>query len=89
MNRRQMLPVVMLLLMAASDCRESEKTKKRWEGVDGGVVFRAECNEPARKCHISCVKRDASPACTRCCMDQDYVCNTGHNADFESCEGSR
>lgn len=76
-------------LMLGSDCREYEKPKKRWEGIDGGPIMRPECKEPARKCLMSCVDRDASPACTRCCIDQNYVCNTGHKADFESCEGTR
>jgi hypothetical protein len=78
-----------IFVMVGSDCREREKPKKRWEDVDGGIVMRPECDEPGGQCLMSCVKRDASPACTRCCIDQDYVCNTGHKADFESCEGSR
>jgi hypothetical protein len=81
--------VASLLLMVGSDCREREKPKKRGEGMDGGIVMRPECNEPGNKCHEDCYLRNASHACTRCCMDQDYVCNTGHKADYESCKGSR
>lgn len=75
--------------MVGSDCREREKPSKRGEGADGGIVFRPECSEPGDKCMTSCIERDASLVCTRCCIDQDYVCNSGHQADFESCEGSR
>jgi len=79
-----------IFLMVGSNCRERERPKKRSEGPDGGIeiIMRAECDEPSRKCHMSCIARDASPACTRCCMDQRYVCDTGHKADFESCKGS-
>lgn len=78
-----------ILLMVGSDCREREKPQRKWDHTDGGIVMLPECREPSHKCHRSCIKRDASAACTRCCLDQAYVCDTGHKADFESCEGSR
>ena len=90
MRRFPVLILVSIFALIGSDCREREKPSSRRRGADGGVVaLRAECDEPSYKCHMSCIKRDASPACTRCCMDQRYVCDDGHKADFESCEGSR
>jgi hypothetical protein len=84
-----MLIMASILLMVGTDCREREKPKRKWDHTDGGIVSLPECREPGHKCQMSCVRRDASLACTRCCLDQSYVCNTGHKADYESCEGSR
>jgi hypothetical protein len=89
MNHLPVVVIASLFLMVGSDCGEREKPKKRGEGLDGGIVMRPECNEPGNNCLKSCAERNASPACDRCCMDQDYVCNSGHKADFESCKGSR
>lgn len=88
----RMLPFALIAsntFMMCRECSDREKPRGKWAETDGGIVFRAECFEPADKCHRGCYVRDASLACTRCCMDQDYVCDTGHKADFDSCEGSR
>ncbi len=89
MNHLPVVVIASLILMVGSDCREREQPKTRGDGMDGGIVMRPECSEPGNKCHRGCYLRNASPACTRCCMDQDHVCFTGHKPDFESCEGSR
>ncbi|MBK9263943.1 MAG: hypothetical protein IPM54_29580 [Polyangiaceae bacterium] len=88
-NHAPVIVIASLLLMVGSDCREREKPKKKYEDVDGGHIQRKECSEPGYECHKSCYDRQASPACTQCCRDQRYVCDTGHKADFESCKGSR
>ncbi len=89
MKRAPMMVMASLILMIGSDCREREKPMRKWDHTDGGIVQLPQCSEPAHKCHMSCIKRDASLACTQCCRDQRYVCDTGHKPDFESCEGSR
>ncbi len=78
-----------VIFTVGNGCREREKPRNRWDETDGGIVRRPECDTAGGDCLMSCVKRNASPACTRCCLDQGYVCNTGHKPDFESCEGSR
>lgn len=88
----RMLPFALIAsntLMMCRECSDREEPKRRWAETDGGIVFRPECSEPGDKCMTSCIERDASLVCTRCCIDQDYVCNSGHQADYESCEGSR
>lgn len=77
------------LLVLACTSREQEKPTRKRASADGGVVQRPECGEPANACHYDCYVRQASPACTRCCMDQDRVCDDGGKADFDSCKGSR
>ena len=84
-----MLLVIAGLLMAGSACQEREKNNGKWHETDGGIVQRPECSELDYQCGKDCYVRDASPACTQCCREQRYVCNTGHTADFASCEGSR
>lgn len=88
MNNRRML-LVTALLLTASACHEREKPTGKWQETDGAIVQRPECSELDYRCGKDCYVRGASPACTRCCRDQRYVCNTGHKADFESCAGSR
>lgn len=77
------------LLSGASDCQKREEPKRRGESTDGGIVTRPECKGLGGTCLMECARRSASPACTRCCMDQDHVCNDGGKADFDSCKGSR
>jgi len=81
-----------LLLMVGSDCREREKPKKRWEGVrdaDGGIVLPLQFREPYDNCVKDCRVRNASPACDRCCLDQDYLCELRKPHDISLCKGSR
>lgn len=88
-NHALVIVIASLLLMVGSDCREREKPKRRWEGVDGGVVFRAECRDPFYYCEKDCYERKASPACDRCCLDEDYLCQLGRQHDYSLCKGSR
>lgn len=89
MTHFSMLIMASVILLVGSDCRDREHPKKKWAETDGAVVQRPECDEPDYQCGKDCYQRDASPACTRCCLDQRYVCDTGHKADFESCKGSK
>lgn len=84
-----MMLTALLIVMLGCDCREREKPKGKWAETDGGIVQRPECSQPFYNCEKDCYVRQASPACDRCCLDQGYVCDTGHKADFESCKGSR
>lgn len=89
MNHVSIVVMATLILMIGTDCREREKPRKKWAETDGAIVQRPECSEPNYECEKDCYLRDASPACDRCCLDQSYVCDTGHKADFESCKGSK
>lgn len=80
---------ILILLVVGSDCREREKKPGRRSRIDGGMAQRPECSEPYYNCDHDCYVRNASPACTRCCLDQGYVCDDGGKADFDSCKGSR
>jgi hypothetical protein len=89
MNSLPIFALASIFLMVGSDCREREKPKKKWDHTDGGIVLRPECDTPSANCHFACIKRNASLACTQCCRDYDYLCNTGHPHDYSLCDGSR
>jgi hypothetical protein len=85
---RPVLAAAVLLLLGAG-CRSREKPKGRYDGVDGGYTMREECDVPSSNCHRSCIKREASLACTGCCRDQRFLCDTGQKHSFEYCEGAQ
>lgn len=89
--RRALLVLLVIATCFAFGCgpREREKRPRKWDFNDGGIIQLPECSQADYDCGMDCYVRQASPACDRCCIDQAYVCNTGHKADFESCKGSR
>lgn len=89
MNYFPTMMMVSLILMIGSDCREREKPRRKWAETDGGIVFRTECREPYFNCVDECQQRQAGPACDRCCLDQDYLCEVQRPYDHSLCKGSR
>jgi hypothetical protein len=69
-----------LLLMLGAGCRSSDKSQSHES------LTRKECNQPARECYESCVKRDEGLACGGCCSDQRHLCDTLQPYAFDSCE---
>lgn len=80
---------VVLILVFGSGCREQDKPRRKWAETDGAIVQRPECSEPNYNCEKDCYVRQASPACDRCCLDQDYLCEVGRPYDISVCKGSR
>ena len=89
MSRSRTLAVfAMFIVTFAASCRERPKLMKRMDELDGGLVFRDECDAPIDDCFQSCYHRDASTACYGCCLDQSHLCDTQQPYSIAYCEGA-
>jgi hypothetical protein len=77
-----------LIVTLSIGCRPREKSKGRYDGLDGGFTHREECDMACLDCMDRCDKRKASLACAGCCRDQEFLCDTGQKHSFEYCEGA-
>jgi len=88
MRAIRLLLVGVVVLAVGVGCRTRETRKSRHEGLDGGYVAREACDMPTATCYDKCAKRHASISCIGCCRDQEYLCDTGQEHTFDSCDSA-
>jgi hypothetical protein len=75
-----------IMLMLGAACTRNEPPTQRGDG--GAYTLREACNVPSMNCYNGCFKREEGPICTGCCYDQRYLCDTGQQHSFESCDST-
>lgn len=78
------LLVAGLTLMLVASC--DPRGRSRDQGDGGEHVISEACHAVSRNCHKSCFKRNASEACSSCCLDLLILCDGGEKYSPESCE---
>lgn len=89
LSHKNLVILAMFTVMFAASCRERPKPMRRINEMDGGLVFRAECDAPIDDCFQSCYHRDASVTCYDCCLDQSHLCDTQQPYSITYCDGAR
>jgi hypothetical protein len=82
-GKQAVLVTVAFILMSDAACTSKEPPTRHDDG--GSVTPREACNIPSMNCYNTCFKREADLTCTGCCYDQRYLCDSGQQYSFESC----